>query len=318
MKKGFFKMLIKMPDIPLLSGVIVALCIRHFIGFSSLTDIVLSVVALAAFLIRVCLWIKNPVGRGILLFLVFSAWGSSIHLTPTAVEGIDLRNIDVIPILTLGPITIGATIFYSWLVMGVLTLISWLATRHLKTTVRVSPLQTAMESVVRAIRSQIIDVSGDNPARYLPIMGTFFLFIGMSNLMTVIPWFRAPTASLSTTAAFALCVFCAMPIFGIQNAGIKGYLKKYIEPTPVMLPMNILSDFSSMLSLAFRLYGNMLSGAILGSVLMMLAPFLVPLPMQVLGLFTGMIQAYVFTLLAIIYVSSVSPKQPYEDKLNFY
>jgi len=308
----------KAPDILLLGVVFIALIVRYFVGFSGLMDIVWSLVALMAFLIRVCLWIKNPVGRWILIFLIFSAWGSSVHFKPSVIDGIDLRNIDVIPILTIGPVTIGGTVFYSWLVMGVLTLISWLATRNLKTTLRVSALQTAMESVVRSIRTQIIEVSGDNPARYLPIMGTFFLFIGMSNLMTVIPWFRAPTASLSTTVAFALCVFCAMPIFGIQNAGIKGYLKKYIEPTPIMLPMNILSDFSSMLSLAFRLYGNMLSGAILGSVLMMLAPFIVPLPIQILGLFTGMIQAYVFTLLAIIYVSSVSPRQPFEDHLNFY
>ena len=120
------------------------------------------------------------------------------------------------------------------------------------------------------------------------------------------------------TAAFALCVFMAMPIYGIQNAGVRGYFKKYIEPTPIMLPMNVLSDFSSTFALAFRLYGNMLSGAILASVLMMLVPFLVPLPMQILGLVTGMIQAYVFALLAIVYVSSVSPKQPFEDRLNFY
>ncbi|MBR6411947.1 MAG: F0F1 ATP synthase subunit A [Alphaproteobacteria bacterium] len=233
-------------------------------------------------------------------------------------EGLDLKNVDTIPIIKVGDFTIGGTIFYSWLVMGVLVLLSWLSTRNLKTTLRVSALQTAMESVVRTIRSQIIEASGDNPARYLPIMGTFFLFIGMSNLLTIIPWFQAPTASLSTTAAFALCVFCAMPIYGIQNAGVKGYLKKYIEPTPIMLPMNILSDFSSTFALAFRLYGNMLSGAILASVLMMLVPFIIPLPMQILGLITGMIQAYVFALLAIVYVSSVSPKQPFEDHLNFY
>ncbi|MBQ7413046.1 MAG: F0F1 ATP synthase subunit A [Alphaproteobacteria bacterium] len=222
------------------------------------------------------------------------------------------------PILTIGPVTVGGTVFYSWIVMAVLTVLSWLVTRRLKTTLHVSYLQTAMEMVVMAIRSQIKAVSGDNPARYMPIMGTFFLFIGLSNLMTVIPWFRAPTASLSTTVAFSLCVFCAMPIYGIRNAGVIGYLKKYIDPTPVMLPLNILSDFSSMFSLAFRLYGNMLSGAIITSILMMFVPVLVPLPMQILGLVTGTIQAYVFALLAIVYVSSVSPKQPFEDHLNFY
>ena len=100
-----------------------------------------------------------------------------------------------------------------------------------------------------------------------------------------------------------------MRIFG--NAGVIGYLKKYIDPTPFMLPMNILSDFSSMFSLSFRLYGNVLSGAVIGSVMIMLAPFLLPLPMQILGLLTGTIQAYIFSLLSIVYISAVSPAEPY-------
>ena len=100
-------------------------------------------------------------------------------------------------------------------------------------------------------------------------------------------------------------------MIGIKNAGILGYLKKFIDPTPLMLPLNILSDFSSAFSLAFRLYGNMLSGAVIITVLMMLAPFLVPLPLQILGLVTGTIQAYIFALLAIVYVSAVAPNEAY-------
>ena len=287
-------------------------------SYSISVEILLSISLMLLICMGACFWIKNKIGRSLVLFLIVSAWFNALNLADAESGGVDLKNMDTIPILKIGDFMIGATIFYSWLVMALLVGISWLATRNLRTTLRVSALQTAMETVVHTIRSQIIEASGDNPARYLPIMGTFFLFIGMSNLMTVIPWFQSPTASLSTTAAFALCVFCAMPIYGIQNAGVKGYLKKYIEPTPLMLPMNILSDFSSTFSLAFRLYGNMLSGAILASVLMMLVPFVIPLPMQILGLVTGMIQAYVFALLAMVYVSSVSPKQPFEDHLNFY
>ena len=265
-----------------------------------------------------CLWIKHPVGRGLILFLIVSAWWSALDITGESGSGLDLQNIDTMPIFTIGGITIGGTVFYSWIVMAVLTGLSFWVTRHLKTTLKVSGLQTALEMIVMTIRSQIKEVSGDNPTRYIGMMGTFFLFIGLSNLLTVIPWFRAPTASLSTTLAFSLCVFCAMPLYGVKNAGIKGYLKKYIEPTPIMLPLNILSDFSSTFSLAFRLYGNMLSGAIIASVLMMLAPFLVPLPLQILGLITGTIQAYIFALLAIVYVSSVAPQKPFVDQLNFY
>lgn len=263
-------------------------------------------------------WMTSTIGKCLVIGLIFSAWWNALDLTGNGASGeLSLENIDTIPIFTLFGITIGGTVFFSWIVMMVLVLLSWLATRNLKTTIRVSKLQTAMEMIVMTIRSQIKEVSGDNPARYMPIMGTFFLFIGMSNLMTVIPWFRAPTASLSTTLAFSLCVFCAMPIYGIRNQGIVGYLKKYIDPTPIMLPMNIISDFSSTFSLAFRLYGNMLSGAIIASVLMMLAPFLIPLPLQILGLITGTIQAYIFALLAIVYVSAVTPKKPFIDHLTY-
>lgn len=283
-----------------------------------MVSIFLSVLCVIALCIGACLWVQNNIGRGLLIFLILSVWWSSVSFTTTPTDGITLENVDALPILTIGGITIGGTVFFSWIVMGVLTVLSWLATRRLKTTVKVSGLQTAMEMIVMTIRSQIKEVSGDNPARYMPIMGTFFLFVGLSNLLTIIPWFRAPTASLSTTIAFAFCVFCAMPVYGIRNAGVSGYFKKYIDPTPIMLPLNILSDFSSTFSLAFRLYGNMLSGAIIASVLMMLAPFLVPLPLQILGLITGTIQAYIFALLAIVYVSSVAPQKPFIDNLEFY
>ena len=281
-------------------------------------SILLSVLCVINLCAAICVWVKNNLGRYLFIFLILSVWWSSVNLTTPSGNGIALENVDTLSILTIGGITIGGTIFYSWIVMAVLTALSWLATRRLKTTVKVSKLQTAMEMIVITIRSQIKEVSGDNPARYMPMMGTFFLFVGASNLLTIIPWFRAPTASLSTTIAFAFCVFCAMPSYGIRNTGIGGYFKKYIDPTPIMLPLNILSDFSSTFSLAFRLYGNMLSGAIIASVLMMLAPFLVPLPLQILGLITGTIQAYIFALLAIVYVSSVAPQKPFIDNIEFY
>ncbi len=222
-----------------------------------------------------------------------------------------IEDLDKMILFHIGPFPINATIFFTWIVMFVLCLISIFVTRNLKDTQKVSRLQIVLEMIVLGIRKQIYEVSQDNPAKYLPVIGTFFLFIGMSNLLTIIPGFRAPTASLTTTIAFASCVFLAMPYYGIRNAGVIGYLKKYIDPTPFMLPMNILSDFSSMFSLSFRLYGNVLSGAVIGSVMIMLAPFLLPLPMQILGLLTGTIQAYIFALLSIVYISAVSPAEPY-------
>ena len=163
-----------------------------------------------------------------------------------------------------------------------------------------------------SIQKQIKDVANDNPVKYMSVIGTFFLFIATANFLSIIPGFKVPTASLTTTVAFASSVFFAIPYYGVKNAGWKGYFKKFIEPTPIMLPMNIVSDFSSTFSLAFRLYGNMLSGVVISSVLISLAPFIVPLPMQMLGLLTGTIQAYIFALLAIVYVSAVAPKEPYQ------
>ena len=197
------------------------------------------------------------------------------------------------------------TIASTWIVMAILIVVSWLATRYLKTGNKVSHWQTAMEVVVKAIYGQINEVTKSNVMSYLPFIGTLFIFILTCNILTIIPEFKTPTASLSTTMALASMVLFGVPFFGIKNAGLKKYLKKYIEPSPAMLPFNILSEITSTGSMAVRLFGNVLSGVIIGSICMMLVPFILPLPMQVLGLFTGMIQAYIFAMLALMYVSSV-------------
>ena len=198
------------------------------------------------------------------------------------------------------------TIASTWIVMAVLMLVSFLATRNLKTGNKVSHWQTAMEVMVKAIYGQISEMTKANRAMtYLPFIGTLFLFILTCNLMTLIPEFKSPTASLSTTGALAVMVLFGIPFFGIKDAGLKKYLKKYIEPSPAMLPFNVLSELTSTGAMAVRLFGNVLSGVIIGSVCLMLVPFILPLPMQVFGLFTGMIQAYIFAMLALMYVSSV-------------
>ncbi len=202
-------------------------------------------------------------------------------------------------------IPINWTIASTWIVMVFLMLVSWLATRHLKTGDKVSHWQTGMEVLVKGIYGQINEMTKGNPMTYLPFVGTLFIFILTCNLFTLIPEFKSPTASLSTTAALALMVLLGIPFFGIKNAGLKKYLKKYLEPSPAMLPFNILSELTSTGAMAVRLFGNVLSGVIIGSICLMLVPFILPLPMQVLGLFTGMIQAYIFAMLALMYISSV-------------
>lgn len=222
-----------------------------------------------------------------------------------------IQNLDSQIIFSLFNLPINATLFYTWVTMAVLLLVALWTKYKLTSSTKIGRLQVMMEMVVLALCGQIHDVTNDRPHKYISLIGTLFLFIALSNFLTIIPWFDPPTASLSTTAAFAFVVFWAIPYYGIKNAGIKGYFKKFVDPTPVMLPMNIISDFSSTFALAFRLYGNMLSGIVIVSVLMMLAPFIIPIPLQMLGLLTGTIQAYIFALLAIVYVSAVVPEEIY-------
>lgn len=220
-----------------------------------------------------------------------------------------IQDLDSHILFYLFGLPINATLFYTWLTMIVVVALSIWATHNLTATKNIGKRQVVTEMLVTTICGQIHDVSNDRPHKYISLIGTFFLFIATANFLSLLPWFDPPTASLSTTAAFASVVFFAIPYFGIRNAGVKKYFKKFVDPTPVMLPLNILSDFSSTFALAFRLYGNMLSGIVIVTALMMLAPFIVPIPLQLLGLLTGTIQAYIFALLAIVYVSAIVPEE---------
>ena len=128
----------------------------------------------------------------------------------------------------------------------------------------------------------------------------------MASICTVIPGYEPPTGSLSTTAALALCVFVAVPLFGIADQGMGGYLKSYVQPTVIMLPFNIISEFSRTLALAVRLFGNMMSGAMIIAILLTITPFVFPIVMTVLGLLTGMVQAYIFSILAAVYIAAAT------------
>jgi F-type H+-transporting ATPase subunit a len=213
---------------------------------------------------------------------------------------------DEIIIWSIGPVTLNATVVFSWVVMVLLVGGSWLATRNLSEGPRISRWQNVMETVVVFIRNQIRDVTQQEPGRYLPFIGTLFLFISISNLLSIVPGFESPTGSLSTTAALAICVFFAVPIFGVAERGVFGYLRNYIEPTPFMLPFNIISELSRTLALAIRLFGNIMSGRVLIAIILSIVPLLVPILMQVLGLIIGQIQAYIFAVLATVYIASAT------------
>ncbi|MCY0854763.1 F0F1 ATP synthase subunit A [Cupriavidus sp. D39] len=205
-----------------------------------------------------------------------------------------------------GFVKLNGTILFTWVLMVVLSLGAWLITRHLSSGHVRSRWQNLLEIVVTGIEQQIAQVGLRQPRRYLVFLGTLFLFVAAASLFTIVPGFEPPTGSLSTTLALALCVFVAVPLYGIRDQGLRGYLKSYLEPTVMMLPFNIISELSRTLALAVRLFGNMMSGAMILAILLTITPFLFPIVMTALGLLTGMVQAYIFSILAAVYLAAAT------------
>jgi F-type H+-transporting ATPase subunit a len=203
-----------------------------------------------------------------------------------------------------GFIQINATLVFTWLVMGLLSLMAIWGTRKLTSETRISRWQNLLEVLVGGILQQIREVSHEEPERFLPFVGTLFLFIALANLLTLFPGYVPPTSSLSTTAALALMVFVAVPVYGILDQGLGGYLKHYVRPTPFMVVFNVLGELSRTLALAVRLFGNIMSGTKIVAILLVVAPLIFPVLLQVLGLLTGLIQAYIFAILAMVYIAS--------------
>jgi F-type H+-transporting ATPase subunit a len=214
----------------------------------------------------------------------------------------------------LGFIKLNATILFTWGSMLALTVGARLVTRRLSTGLQRSRWQNVLEVVVIAIAKQIEEVGLRHPERYLGFLGTLFLFVAAAALGTLIPGYEPPTGSLSTTVALALCVFVAVPWFGIDEQGLGGYLRSYVEPTFIMLPFNIISEVSRTLALAVRLFGNMMSGAMIIGILLAITPFLFPIVMTLLGLLTGMVQAYIFFILATVYIAAAAQARKPEPK----
>lgn len=221
-------------------------------------------------------------------------------------------NPDTLVLWRLGPVALNATVAFTWLVMALLVAGSWAVTRRLSTGPSISRWQNLLEVVVVALRDQIQEVSRQPPGPYLPFVGTLFLFIAVSNLLAVVPGYVPPTGSLSTTTALALAVFVAVPLYGIAERGAAAYLRRYLQPTWLMLPFNVIGELSRTLALAVRLYGNIMSGTVIVALLVGLAPLFFPLVMQLLGLVTGLVQAYIFAVLAMVYIASATSAQGHE------
>jgi F-type H+-transporting ATPase subunit a len=221
---------------------------------------------------------------------------------------------DLIVFLKIGDFTLNATIVFTWIVMGLIVITAWLATRRLSIEPPISHWQNLLEIVVTYIREQIREITLQQPDRYLPFLGTLFLFIAVSNTLAIVPGYSPPTGSLSTTAALAICVFLAVPVYGITQQGFIGYLKHYSQPTVFMIPFHIINELSRTLSMAVRLFGNIMSGSMILAILLSITPLFVPIVMEVLGMLIGLVQAYIFAVLATVYIASAA--RVHEEKVQ--
>jgi F-type H+-transporting ATPase subunit a len=205
-------------------------------------------------------------------------------------------------VFRLGPVEVTTTMLYSLVVsailIGLATMVRVLMTR------RLSGWQVAAEFLMDHLEAIMREMSGRDPRPYTPLVVTLALFIGVANVLGLLPGMRAPTADLSTTAALAIVVFLAVPVYGIRARGLWGYLRHYLEPSPLLLPVEIITEFSRTLALAVRLFGNVMSEELIIAVLLSLAGLLTPTPIMMLAVLTGIVQAYIFSVLTMVYLSA--------------
>ncbi len=201
-----------------------------------------------------------------------------------------------------GIVKLNATIVVTWLVMAILVGGSWLLTRRITD----SSTETLLEIIVGYVYQNLKEIGLQKPEKYIDFIGTLFIFIGTCGLLTILPGYIPPTGSLSTTAALAICVFIAVPVYAIKEKGIIGFFRNYLQPFFFYLPFNIIGDCTRTLALAVRLFGNMMSGTLIIGIIISLSPFLFPVLFHILGLITGLIQAYIFTVLAAVYIAAAT------------
>ena len=199
-------------------------------------------------------------------------------------------------------VPISRTVVTTWAIMAVLTLAAWLGTRRL--TLRPGPYQLCLEILVETITGQIRAVIGRDPAPFLPLVGTLFVFLVTANLTILIPGASPPTADIATPAALAGIVFVAVHYFGVRARGARAYLKHYAEPNLLLLPLNMLSEITRTFSLMIRLFGNIMSHEFVIGIVVVLAGLFVPIPFMALGVLIGVIQAYIFTILATVFIGA--------------
>ncbi len=203
-----------------------------------------------------------------------------------------------------GFVKLNATIVTTWGIILFLVLGAWLVTRRIVLRGKVPRWQTFLEIVVLGIQNQISDVGLVSARNYLGFLGTLFLFLVTSNALVMIPGVEPPTGSFSTTSTLAVLVFFAVPFYGIRENGFLGYFKGYFRPSVLLAPFHLISELSRTLALAIRLFGNIMSGSLVVAILLSVTPLFFPVVMTILGLIVGVVQAYIFTTLAAVFIAA--------------
>lgn len=210
--------------------------------------------------------------------------------------------LEMAPVFRLGPVPITDPVIVTWAIMAILVLFAAIVSRRLS--LLPSKRQVTLEMLVGAVDSQIRDTMQTEPGPYRALIGTIFVFVLTANWSSLIPGVEPPTAHIETDTALALIVFCATMFFGVRTRGLGGYLATFADPIWIMTPINVFEQFTRTFSLIVRLFGNIMSGVFVIGILLSLAGLLVPIPFMALDLLTGAIQAYIFTVLAMVFIGA--------------
>ena len=206
------------------------------------------------------------------------------------------------PLMSVGPVTITRTVVTTWLVMAFITLACWFVKRRLA--LKPPVLQEGLEAALEAMEKMVKEVLPDiDPWLVIPVVGTLWILIGVSNLAGVIPGLKTPTADINTTFAFAALSYSMTHYFGIKTRGLKGYVRHYVSPSWVLLPFHLIAETTRTMALAVRLFGNMLSGEMTAAIILGVAGLLVPIPFTLLHIVIGLIQAYIFGVLTLVFIA---------------
>ena len=210
-------------------------------------------------------------------------------------------DLQIAPVVDLGPVTITNTVMTTWAIIAVIWLFTWLLSRRLR--IEPGPVQSAMEGVVSAIEEAVVAVAPEHSRHIMPFIASLWIYLVIANLTGLIPGAHSPTRDLSATAALAFLVFLSTHWYGVRIQGLRHYLRHYLTPSPILLPFHLISEITRTVALAVRLFGNIMSLEMAALLILLVAGFLAPVPILMLHIVEALVQAYIFGMLALIYVA---------------